>query len=138
MARLARAAARDPEFRSFVRRLGTVDGIEAFVRGKFQYRDEREEIIRDPRFMLADMGRDENGRTVQLEGDCDDLATFYAAAAIAIGKVARFVAIRYTPGNPNFEHVFTEAYDGGQWLILDATVPEGTKMQWLESMIEDV
>ena len=138
MARLARAAASDPEFRNFARRLGSIDGIEAFVRGSFQYRDEREEIIRDPRFMLADMGRDENGRTVQLEGDCDDVATFYAAAVVAIGKAVRFVAIRYTPGNPNFEHVFTQAYDGGQWRILDATVPEDTEINCLESMIEDV
>jgi Transglutaminase-like superfamily len=139
MARLARAAASDPAFRSFARRLATLDGIDAFVRGHFAYRDENEEIIREPRFMLADMGRiDENGRVVQLEGDCDDVATFYAAAAMAIGKAARFVAIRYTITNPNFEHVFTEAYDSGQWKVLDATVPPGTPMRWIESMIEDV
>jgi Transglutaminase-like superfamily len=139
MARLARVAASDPEFRQFARRLATVDGIEAFVRSHFAYRDENEEIVRDPRFMLADMGRiDAAGRVVHLEGDCDDVATFYAAAAVAIGKASRFVAIRYTFGNPNFEHVFTQVYDGGQWRILDATVPAGTHMQWIESMIEDV
>jgi transglutaminase-like putative cysteine protease len=139
MARLARAAASDPGFRGFVRGLGTLGGIEDFVRRHFAYRDENEEIVREPRFMLADMGRvDENGRVVQLEGDCDDVATFYAAAAVAIGKAARFVAIRYTITNPNFEHVFTEAYDNGQWHVLDATVPAGTPMRWIESMIEDV
>lgn len=139
MARLARAAASDPEFCGFARRLATLNGIESFVRSHFVYRDENEEIVRDPRFMLADMGRvDTNGRVVQLEGDCDDIATFYAAAVVAIGKAARFVAIRYTSGNPNFEHVFTQAYDGGQWIILDATVPKGTRMQWIESMIEDL
>jgi transglutaminase-like putative cysteine protease len=138
MAHLARAAANDPDFRAFVRNLGGLRGIETFVRRNYVYRDENEEIVRDPRFMLADMGRMDNGRVVQLEGDCDDVATFYAACAVAIGKAARFVAIRYTASNPNFEHVFTEAYDGGQWVILDATVPAGTPMEWIESMIEDV
>lgn len=138
MARLARAAASDPEFRAFARRLATLDGIESFVRGRFAYRDEEEEIVRDPRFMLADMGRVDRGRVVQLEGDCDDVATFYAAAVVAIGKAARFVAIRYKFDNPNFEHVFTQAYDGKHWVTLDATVPAGTPMHWIESMIEDV
>ena len=139
MARLARAAASDPDFRAFARRLATLEGIEAFVRSHYAYRDEHEEIVRDPRFMLADMGRvDPGGRVVGLEGDCDDVSTFYAACAVAIGKAARFIAIRYTPGNPNFEHVFTQAYDGGQWKILDATVPAGTPMRWIESMIEEV
>jgi transglutaminase-like putative cysteine protease len=138
MAQLARAAASDPNFNGFARRLGTVAGIEAFVRGRFSYRDENEEIVRDPRFMLADMGRVDDGRVVQLEGDCDDVATFYAAAATAIGKPARLVAIRYTADNPNFEHVFTQAYDGGKWNVFDATVPAGTTLKWIESMIEDV
>jgi hypothetical protein len=138
MAQLARAAASDPNFIAFARRLATLQGLDAFVRWHFVYRDEQEEIVRDPRFMLADMGRLDGGRVVRLEGDCDDVATFYAACVIAIGKPARFVAIRYTPVNPNFEHVFTQAYDDGQWKILDATIPPGTHMQWIEAMVEDV
>lgn len=138
MAQLARAAASDPEFSALARRLGSIDGIESFVRARFEYRDEYEEIVRDPRFILADMGRIDNGRVVGLEGDCDDAATLFAAFSVAINRPARLHAIRYTSYNPNFEHVFAEAYDVSGWRILDATVPPGTQMQWIESMIEDV
>ena len=139
MAQLARAAANDSTFAKFSRSLGSLTAVEGFVRDNYVYRDETEEIVRDPRFMLADMGRiDDSGRVVQLEGDCDDVSTLFAAFALALGKSARFVAIRYTPTASGFEHVFAEAYDGGQWRILDATVPPGTNLNWIESMIEEV
>lgn len=138
MAQAARSAANDPNFSAFVRGLGGLDGVETFVRAQYAYRDEVEEIVRTPQFMLADMGRLEGSRIVGLEGDCDDVSTFFAGCCAALGYRSRFVAIRYTPTNPYFEHVFTQAYDGGNWRTLDATVPPGTSLNWLEEMIQEV
>jgi transglutaminase-like putative cysteine protease len=138
MAQLARTAANDSTFVAFVESLGSIQALQTFVRDHFVYRDESEEIVRAPDFMLADMGRMENGRTVALEGDCDDISTFIAAAARVLGIPARFVAIRYTPNNPNFEHVFTEVYSGGQWNTFDATVEPGTEIRSIEEMTEDL
>jgi transglutaminase-like putative cysteine protease len=73
-----------------------------------------------------------------LEGDCDDVSTFYAAIFKALGVPARFVAIRYTPNNPNFEHVFAQAYDGRTWQTFDATVPAGTDIRALEQIVQEV
>ena len=138
MARLAKEAASDREFLRLARSLGTIAAVDSFVRDRYAYRDETEEIVRTPQFMLADMGRIEDGRIVRLEGDCDDVATLYAAFTTALGYRTRFVAIIYTPLAQNFEHVFTEAYDGRDWIILDATLSPGTRMQWIESMTEAV
>jgi hypothetical protein len=139
MARLARAAANDPEFREFLRTLGTLRGAEAWVRMNYVYRDETEEIVRTPQFMLADVGRIENdGRVVGLEGDCDDISTFLAAVAVTFGYRTRLKAIRYNPSNPNFEHVFPEVYDGGRWRIIDATISPGAPMEWIEEMNQEV
>ena len=138
MATLAREAAKDKDFLVVARKLGSISAVDSFIRARYAYRDEREEIVRTPQFMLADMGRiEEDGRIVGLEGDCDDVATLYAAFACALGYHARLVAIRYNEGNPNFEHVFTEAYDG-DWRILDATMPAGSPMMWIEDMMENV
>jgi len=116
-----------------------MSAADSWVRAHFNYRDEYEEIVRSPDFMLADMGRvDAIGRVVQLEGDCDDVSTFYAAVALVLGKRARFVAIRYRAENPNFEHVFAQVYDGVQWLVYDATVKPGTRIESIEEMTEDV
>jgi transglutaminase-like putative cysteine protease len=138
MAQLARAAASDPEFRAVAHQFSSMNAVEAWVRENYSYRDENEEIVRTPQFMLADMGRSESGRVVQLEGDCDDVATLFAAFGKALGLYTRLTAIRYTADNPEFEHVFTEVYDGGKWRAFDATVPAGTNLQWLESMTEDI
>ena len=138
MAQLARSAATDPLFIQFAKQFQSLNDVEEFVRQNFRYRDEREEIVRDPRFMLSDMGRLDGGRIVELEGDCDDVSTLFAAFSKAIGYKARFVAIRYNPSNPNFEHVFTQAYDGGIWRVLDATIESGTKLEWIEDIILEV
>lgn len=92
-----------------------------------------EEIIREPEFMLNDLSR-----LGYMEGDCDDVSTLYAAFIVGLGYPARFVAIRYTPENPNFEHVFTQAYAGGIWKTFDGTIAPGTTLQALEEMTEDV
>jgi transglutaminase-like putative cysteine protease len=138
MAQLARAAANDSAISHLAHQLGSVAAIESWTRRNFVYRDEFEEIVRTPEFMLADMGRLDNGRVVGLEGDCDDASTFIAALAKALGYPVRFVAIRYHSDSPNFEHVFPQVYDGAHWMVVDVTVSPETRIEWLEQMTEDV
>ena len=138
MARRANAAASDRDFKQFAQSLGSISGLEAWVRSHFIYRDENEEILRTPEFMLSDMGRLEDGRVVGLEGDCYDISAFIAAAAEALGYKARFVAIRYSADNPNFEHVFTEVFQGGMWQAFDPTIAPGATLEWIEEMIQEV
>lgn len=133
MSNLARAAANDPEFSDPVIVL-FIDGFSASVFSSFQYRDEIEEVIRTPQFMLKEYV--ESG---VLSGDCDDIATFLAAILCVFGVPVRLRAIRYTAKQPEFEHVFVEAINEiGEWQILDPTVPPDTKMKYIESMVEPV
>jgi transglutaminase-like putative cysteine protease len=133
MALLSRKAASNPDFAGFALALGSLSAVDQFVRANYKYRDEREEIVRTPEFMLNDLER-----IGYLEGDCDDVSTLYAAFIRALGYPARFVAIRYTPQNPNFEHVFTQAYAGGDWRTFDATVTPDVVLESLEQMTEEV
>lgn len=56
-------------------------------------------------------------------GDCDDFTVFLAAAAEVLGSPARIVTVSTRPsGEPN--HVYAEAFVGGRWIGLDATVPQ--------------
>jgi hypothetical protein len=41
----------------------------------------------------------------------------------------RFVAIRSTYTDPNFDHVYIEAFDGKDWQLFDSTVPRGTVIE---------
>jgi transglutaminase-like putative cysteine protease len=133
MAQLARSAKNDAAFSALAQSLGNMDRVDSFIRDHFRYRDEIEEIVRSPEFQINDLSR-----LGWIEGDCDDVSTLYAAFASALGIRSRFVAIRYRPSNPNFEHVFTEVYDGSQWRVCDATVAPGTVLQSLEEMMEEV
>jgi transglutaminase-like putative cysteine protease len=135
MAALARQAATDPVFIKFARQFSGIDDLESWMRDHFTYRDEHEELIRTPRFMLEDMGRIAGPRVVGLEGDCDDAATFLSAAAKVLGYPARLVAIRYNAANPDFEHVFAQACANGEWVTLDPTVDVNTTIQSVEDMI---
>jgi transglutaminase-like putative cysteine protease len=134
MARLASEAAKNPEFRKFALGFDALTEVDAWVRARFRYRDESEEILRTPEFMLNDALR----RLGYLEGDCDDIATFYAAVFKVLGFPARLVAIRYTANNPNFEHVFAQAYDMAAWRTFDATVDAGTPIHAIDSIIVEV
>lgn len=133
MAQLSRKAASDPDFLRTAQALGSLQMMDAYVRTHYKYRDEREEIVRTPEFMLNDLVR-----IGYMEGDCDDVSTLYAAFIKALGYPARFVAIRYNPDNPNFEHVFSQAYAGGSWRTFDGTVQPGTILEAIEEMTEDV
>lgn len=55
-------------------------------------------------------------------GDCDDVAVLGAALAGAVGIQARFVVLGFaTDPEGRMGHVFTELFDGAQWLDLDIT-----------------
>jgi hypothetical protein len=116
-------------------------GVESTVRHYFRYRDEREEVVRTPAYMMSDLL---NGGV--LEGDCDDIATFSAALLLLFGFSARLVAIKYTPGAAEFEHVFVEAWRAPAALhpgvssrtsvfVVDPTIESGMVMQETERMV---
>lgn len=138
MASLARQAVRNPEFaRAVTRLLGaqrpSIDAIDSALRPLFVYREEYEEVVRTPEWMLNDLAK--LGR---LEGDCDDISTLLAAVALITGYRVRFVAIRYTRTVAHFEHVFVEMDDGQRWRMLDLTVPVETTINALEVMTQGV
>lgn len=136
MARLARQAQQNSD--RFLERFpleasASFDDVEAFLRARYIYRFENEEIVRTPGFQLNDL------ETIgHIEGDCDDISTLAAALLKALGYRVRFTAIRYSPDVDAIEHVFVEALDGGSWRIMDLTVPQGTVYEILETMIEDI
>ena len=139
MAALARRAVKSPEFVLGVARLfsaqrpSSVNELDDTLRRFFVYRDEYEEIVRTPEFMLNDL--ETIGR---VEGDCDDISTLVAALALFAGWQVRFVAIRYSPDSSGFQHVFNEVNTGSGWRVVDLTVPVGTPIQALEVMEEYV
>lgn len=121
MARLARQGVR--ALRPLVEDVagGAFDPVQAwdsFVRAVYRYRDEDREIVRTIPHMLDFF--QEYG---YLEGDCDCISTFNASATTALGFPSRFVAIRTDQFDPEFLHVFSEAWDGSKWKRLDPTVP---------------
>ena len=133
MAALAREASRNEYFRQHVGAAivpnTSIGVLDSWIRQHFRYRDEIEEIVREPAAMLEDLQL-----LGYVEGDCDDVATFTAAVLRAYGYPAKLVAIRYNAADPEFRHVFVES-DG---VRLDATVPEGTQHQEIERMVQDV
>jgi hypothetical protein len=57
-------------------------------------------------------------------GDCDDMAILLGSMLEAIGHPVRIVLVGPDPLRPRlFTHVYLEAYDRGQWIPLDATMP---------------
>jgi hypothetical protein len=103
--------------------------LDHWVRSVFDYRPENEEVVRTPERMWEDLER-----TGRLEGDCDDIATFIASILVAMGYSTRFVAIRTNPNDPEFSHVYVEAWDGLNWRVFDPTVEPGTVYQSVENM----
>lgn len=104
-----------------------VQALDSFVRAVYRYRDEDREIVRTIPHMLEFF--EENGI---LEGDCDCISTFNASATTALGFPSRFVAIRTDQFDPEFLHVFSEAWDGFEWRRLDPTVPPSVVNQEIE------
>jgi transglutaminase-like putative cysteine protease len=110
-----------------------MSGVEDWMRANYRYRDESEEILRSPEFMLNDF--DTLG---YCEGDCDDCSTLIAALGKSLGYPVRFSAIKVqTPDE--FDHVFTEYMNpGGTWIPVDPTVPQGTTYTIYGQTVEGV
>lgn len=58
-------------------------------------------------------------------GDCDDVAVLGAALGGAIGIPARFVVLGFHDVRNPMGHVYSELFDGAQWVDLDVTRPVG-------------
>jgi len=130
MAALAREAANDPAFVFIIEEnaIGPSSPadlryIDLWIRQRFKYRNEREEVVRTPQAMI-----EEWLRTGDFEGDCDDISTLAAAILLVNHLPATFVAIRWNADDPEFKHVFTES----NGYILDATVRPGTEYREIE------
>lgn len=137
MRRLVRESAASPELFTSIRngvegRFLNLDGLDILVRGHFRYRPEREEVIRTPALMWHDWQTQG-----YFEGDCDDVSVLFATILKVLGYMVRFVAIRYGDSQ-DFEHVFVEAYDDGQWRVFDPTVETGTDYHATERMVDTI
>lgn len=139
MALLANDAARDPAFREFAFQFPGWRDVLSWTLAHFRYRDEYLEVVRDPRKMLEDVGkRDGFGRVMDLEGDCDDVATFLVAVLKVLGYRVRLLAMRTSESTAEFEHVVAQCFDSGEWITLDPTVSPGTQMTVLDELIQTV
>lgn len=96
-----------------------------FLRSRFVYADESIETLQHPEYMLN--GLEMSGRLV---GDCDDISTLHSALLTCMGFKTRFVAIRSTFADPNYDHVYIEANNDGAWIPYDITLPLGAKIEW--------
>ena len=96
-----------------------------YLRTRFIYEGEAIETLQHPEYMLN--GLEMSGRLV---GDCDDISTLHAALLTVLDFKVRFVAIRSTYNDPNFDHVYLEVNNGGTWIPYDITLPLGAKIEW--------
>lgn len=74
------------------------------------------EVLTSPGVMLEEIAR-----TGQALGDCDELATLYAALAEAAGYPTRF-RVQGPPGD-RYTHVIVEVDAGGRWVPVDPSNP---------------
>jgi len=137
MAQLARKAQSDSGWIAFCAVFrGATDSdslsvIDDWCRNYYRYREESEEIVRSPQFMLADYQTQGF-----IEGDCDDIATFITAVLKSIGIPARFFAMQ-SMKDGQFDHVFAEGFSG-VWVPIDPTVEAGTRYTVYSQLIEYV
>ena len=109
-----------------------VSNLDRFLRHNFVYREERDEVLRTVDFMLHDFNT--LGR---MEGDCDDMSIMSGSLLCAAGISARLTAIQ--SADPfEYDHVFTEARVGSDWVVVDPTVPYGTTYNTYGFMSESV
>jgi len=99
--------------------------VDDFLRSKFIYVDEKIETLQTPDYMLS--GLDMSGL---LAGDCDDISTLHAALLTALGFQVRFIAIRSFREVSDFDHVYLEANNNGEWIMYDITLPLGTQVEY--------
>lgn len=99
--------------------------VDTFLRDRFVYQTELIETLLYPDYMLN--GLEMSGRLV---GDCDDISTLHAALLTALGFPVRFVAIRSVREDSNYDHVYIEANNNGDWVMYDVTLPLGTVIDY--------
>jgi transglutaminase-like putative cysteine protease len=99
--------------------------VDAYLRDRFVYATESIETLLYPDYMLN--GLEISGRLV---GDCDDITTLHAALLVALGFPVRFVAIRSVRENANYDHVYLEANNDGDWIMFDITIPLHTEIEY--------
>lgn len=99
--------------------------VDKFLRDHFIYVSEEIETLLTPEYMMN--GYEMTGRFI---GDCDDISTLHAALLTTLDCKVRFVAIRSTYDDPNFDHVYIEAEKDGEWVPYDITVPLGTEIEY--------
>jgi transglutaminase-like putative cysteine protease len=132
MANLAREGARNPKVKAYAKTIQNPESVASYLRQVYQYRDEDEEIVRTPEFMLNDL------QTFgYVEGDCDDIATFTSSLTKAMNYPTRLTGIM-TNSTDEYDHVFSEVRIGSNWLPIDLTVPEGTVYHIYGYMTEPV
>lgn len=102
-----------------------LQNADTFLRERFVYESEAIETLLYPDYMLN--GLEMSGRLV---GDCDDISTLHATLLAALGFDVRFVAIRSTYTDPNFDHVYIEANLDGEWIMFDITIPYGATIEY--------
>ena len=132
MANLARAGAQNPKVIEYARSIQSPYSIDILLRPVYHYRDEAEEIVRTPDFMLNDL--DTLG---YIEGDCDDISTLTAALTKAMGYPSRLTGIM-SSGPGEYDHVFSEVQVGRDWMPIDLTVEPGTVYEVYGYMTEPV
>jgi transglutaminase-like putative cysteine protease len=110
-----------------------LQSVEAFLRRRFQYVDEKIETLVSPDYMLQGLEI-----TGAIRGDCDDISTLHAAILTCMDIKVRFVAIRSRQDDPNYDHVFMEAFNGTDWVLYDITVPPGTPIEWFSRVAINV
>jgi hypothetical protein len=123
MAALARAALLDRRFRFTV---GTVVLERAPPRDKVKqaaallaWARERVQFVDDP--VGVEWPQSPRVALQTGFGDCDDLTTLYAAAAMVIGIPVRLVAATQRANDPEWRHVWCEVLIGGRWIPADAS-----------------
>jgi len=102
-----------------------LENVDRFIRDKFTYSDEKIETLQHPDYMLK--GLEVYNRLI---GDCDDITMLHAALLIALGFQVHFVAIRDKHEDPNFNHVYLETENNGDWIMYDITLPLGTQVEY--------
>ncbi len=107
-----------------------VAGLDNWLRRFFVYRDELEEVVRTPDFMLDQLQNE--GR---IEGDCDDIATLAASIAAAANQRCQFVAI--DSKGEGLDHVFVRVFQD-RWIVVDPTVKYGTQYDYVNAVIVPV
>lgn len=109
---------------------GFAETVADWVRSNFVYAvDVPAEVIRTPENMLNTLAN-----TGKIVGDCDDISILCCWIARNHGVPCRFVAIKESIFDFNYNHVFSEFYLNGAWQQVDPTVEKGVRVIGAEYM----